>query len=316
MFFSLNKKIFYIISIFFIIASIIFILSFYIVYGGKIQEDQRAVFRRNQQYLQLLSENIYLRKQNFRLSQLENAQIEKREHELNLEKRLAKENQYSYNQRYETISNGIKIIALSGISFIFLLILISLWSRKHILKPINKISEIARYISSGDLSLRIPTKINPRTKDELDYLADSFNLMIDNIEKNIETIKERDEFLQSLVNGIPDGICVIDKSGKILIANDEYYKQCNKKRSLLKEKHKYCYYLNYQSEIPCPNKENCPITAIFNRNEKSFKSVHEFNQTTGKQLFINAAPLKIKTNNENKEYIIMSIRDLSEDIKF
>ena len=122
MFFSLNKKIFYIISIFFIIASIIFILSFYIVYGGKIQEDQRAVFRRNQQYLQLLSENIYLRKQNFRLSQLENAQIEKREHELNLEKRLAKENQYSYNQRYETISNGIKIIALSGISFIFLLI--------------------------------------------------------------------------------------------------------------------------------------------------------------------------------------------------
>ena len=57
MFFSLNKKIFYIISIFFIIASIIFILSFYIVYGGKIQEDQRAVFRRNQQYLQLLSEN-------------------------------------------------------------------------------------------------------------------------------------------------------------------------------------------------------------------------------------------------------------------
>ena len=74
MFFSLNKKIFYIISIFFIIASIIFILSFYIVYGGKIQEDQRAVFRRNQQYLQLLSENIYLRKQNFRLSQLENAQ--------------------------------------------------------------------------------------------------------------------------------------------------------------------------------------------------------------------------------------------------
>ena len=60
MFVSLNKKIIYSILFFFIISSLIFIYTFYIVYGNRIQEELRSNIQRNQQYIDLLYQNINL----------------------------------------------------------------------------------------------------------------------------------------------------------------------------------------------------------------------------------------------------------------
>ena len=54
MFFSLNKKFIYTIAIFFIFTAVLFVYTFYIVYGSKIQEEQKSTILRNQQYLELL----------------------------------------------------------------------------------------------------------------------------------------------------------------------------------------------------------------------------------------------------------------------
>ena len=62
MFFSLNKKFIYTLSLFFIFMAVIFVYTFYIVYGSKIQEEQKSTILRNQQYIELLYENINLRK--------------------------------------------------------------------------------------------------------------------------------------------------------------------------------------------------------------------------------------------------------------
>ena len=48
MFFSLNKKFLYTIAVFFIIAAVIFLSTFYNVYYNKILEEQRTTFARNQ----------------------------------------------------------------------------------------------------------------------------------------------------------------------------------------------------------------------------------------------------------------------------
>ena len=54
MFVSLNKKIIYSILFFFIISSLIFIYTFYIVYVNRIQEELRSNIQRNQQYIDRL----------------------------------------------------------------------------------------------------------------------------------------------------------------------------------------------------------------------------------------------------------------------
>lgn len=59
MFVSLNKNNLQY-PVFFIISSLIFIYTFYIVYGNRIQEELRSNIQRNQQYIDLLYQNINL----------------------------------------------------------------------------------------------------------------------------------------------------------------------------------------------------------------------------------------------------------------
>ena len=63
MFISLNRKIIYSILILFLITSVIFVYTFYLIYGSKIQEEQLYNIQRNQQYIDLLYKNINLSKE-------------------------------------------------------------------------------------------------------------------------------------------------------------------------------------------------------------------------------------------------------------
>ena len=63
MFFSLNKKLIYTITVFFLFTSLIFIYAFYILNANKIREEQKSAIARNQQYIELLYQNISLRKE-------------------------------------------------------------------------------------------------------------------------------------------------------------------------------------------------------------------------------------------------------------
>ncbi|MEW6601843.1 MAG: ATP-binding protein [Nitrospirota bacterium] len=56
----------------------------------------------------------------------------------------------------------------------------------YIVKPINRLAEITRKISDGDISLRAPIKEH----DETHSLAVSFNSMLDNLQKTQQSLKE------------------------------------------------------------------------------------------------------------------------------
>ncbi len=60
-----------------------------------------------------------------------------------------------------------------------------------IVKPINRLSEIARKVSGGDITLRAPIKEN----DETYLLAVSFNTMLDNLQETQQSLQESVELL-------------------------------------------------------------------------------------------------------------------------
>ena len=66
--------------------------------------------------------------------------------------------------------------------------------------------------------------------------------MLDNLENNFREIKEKEKFLQSLIDGIPDGIRVIDNDYNIVIANKKYYQQIGKNKNCVK-----CYEAPYSA---------------------------------------------------------------------
>lgn len=326
MFFSLNKKFIYTITLFFIFTAVIFVYTFYIVYGNKIQEEQKSTILRNQQYLELLYENINLRKDLYQvilsghesLVSKENIKIirgnnnlEEKQAELSREQQRTAQIVQNYDERYQAITEGIRLVLASSFLIILSMLLIWYLMQRLVLTPINKLAAVSRLVSSGNYNSRIDMSAKHLFQDELDDLSHTFNQMLDNIQSSIKQIKNQETFLQSIIDGIPDGIRVIDKDGNIVVANKEYYRQIGNYANCIGEK---CYTSSQKrSDFCSPSMFTCPLHEIMNKDAANVKVIQQFANATGRHLAINAAPLYI---DGQKTYIVEAIRDLSEDIHF
>lgn len=321
MFVSLNRKIIYSIIFLFMITSIIFVYTFYIVYGNKIQEEQRYSIQRNQQYIDLLYKNINMSKELRRiLKQNKDINIDSNvekiiysqpsEDQISEEQKQIYQTNKSFDERYAAIQESIKIFGISSILIIFAIIMLGYLITRWILNPINKISAVSGAVSNGDLSQRIKRNRTPRFTDELDYLTITFNKMLDNLQSVISEVKDKEAFLQALIDSIPDGIRVIDKDYNIIIANKAYYKQVGPSQ----KKCVKCYEASQKLEHSCPpDLFHCPLKEILRNKKSNVKVVQQFYEHPNRHLYINAAPL----HHAGKEpYIVESIRDLSDDINF
>ena len=325
MFVSLNRKIIYSILLLFLITSLVFVYTFYLVYGNKIQEEQLYSIQRNQQYIDLLYRNINISKElrqiladhptikvdesvkkNITISTSEDERIEQLAQE---QKRIAEISQ-SFDQRYKTIQESLKIFGISSILIVLSIIFLGLLITRWILNPINKIAAVSAEVSKGNLSVRIKEDRHSRFIDELDYLTLTFNKMLDNLQNVISALKDQEAFLQSLIDSIPDGIRVIDKDYNIIVANKAYYKQVG----LPQKNCGKCYQASQKTEAPCsPEAFHCPLREILNNGKTNVKVVQQFSAFPQRHLSINAAPLHYAGK---EQYIVESIRDLSDDINF
>ena len=68
--------------------------------------------------------------------------------------------------------------------------------RRWILSPLNKLSAASNEVAFGNLSNRITHNKQHYFPDEIDYLTETFNNMLDNLQNNIQEIKEKENFLQ------------------------------------------------------------------------------------------------------------------------
>ena len=326
MFFSLNKKFIYTIAIFFIFTAVLFVYTFYIVYGSKIQEEQKSTILRNQQYLELLYENINLRKDLSRLIRAGhedlvskenlnvirgNNNLEEKQAELSREQQRTAQIVQNYDERYQAITEGIRLVMASSFLIILSMLLIWYLMQRLVLTPINKLAAVSRLVSSGNYDSRVDMNDRRLFQDELDDLSLTFNQMLDNIQSSIRQIKNQEIFLQSIIDGIPDGIRVIDKDGNIVIANKEYYRQIGSSQNCIGQK---CFASSQKRNGFCPPSTfTCPLREIMNKDAANVKVIQQFANEPGRHLAINAAPLYI---DGQKTYIVEAIRDLSEDIRF
>ncbi len=325
MFISMNKKIIYSIVLLFFFTSLIFIYTFYKVYGNKIQEEQLQNINKNQQYFTLINKNINLTRELHQIikkhphieisdsevlksinTQTAEAQIK----QLTEESLRISENIKNYDSRYQAIQESFKILILSSLLIIIAILLLAYLMKLWILNPINRISAITQKVSNGDLSSRISRDHSPKFTDELDFLITTFNKMLDNLQSFITEIKDKEKFLQALIDSIPDGIRVIDENYNIIIANKAYKQQISSKNKNCEK----CFASSHSRKTPCSYQEyHCPLHEIIKNKNKNIRVVQQFAGQPQKHLSINAAPLQYK---DHTKYIIEAIRDLSDDINF
>lgn len=323
MFVSLNRKIIYSIFSLFLLSSIIFASTFYRAYSSKITQDQQATITRNRQYLDLLHRNVMLTKEiklllasdkNFKVDKNTFPQINTLISDttvsnflINEQKNLAERSKL-FDENYQTIYQGTSIILFNAILLSAFIILIGYLFNQWVLKPINNIANISEQISLGNLKLRIPLRDKIKYRDELDKFSMTFNQMLDNIENMILTVQDKEKFLQSLIDSIPDGIRVIDKNYNIIIANKAYYEQSKDS----KKSNKKCYTSSFCNNHPCIN-EKCPIQEILQKGKNKSTTIQQFAANPNKYLSVNSALMQYDSVHR---YVVEAIRDLSDDIDF
>jgi len=85
----------------------------------------------------------------------------------------------------------------------------------RMIKPINRMIQVARQFSEGDFSRRIIQS----SKDEIGELAATLNKMAQDIENKIREIKAQNQKLAAIFNSMIEGVMVIDKAGRIVSVN-------------------------------------------------------------------------------------------------
>jgi two-component system nitrogen regulation sensor histidine kinase NtrY len=124
-----------------------------------------------------------------------------------------------------------------------LIIFMALWASLRIAKsitvPIQSLAEATRTVAHGDLDFRI----NLQRDDEIGLLINSFNKMLDDIQKGKYSLevayKESDRrrlSMESILQSINTGVMFFDRSGRIMTINDAACNMLNIDRNNFKEK--------------------------------------------------------------------------------
>jgi signal transduction histidine kinase len=321
MYISLNKKILYSLFVFTVFLILVFFAIFINFYSQKMQDSRNSVYMRNQYIVELLTENIHLQStiadivrdhpeiSKNKYYNLGSGKIDVAQRELTNERKLNEELRKNYNSNQEAIIVGAKIVVISLVIVLLLILLLIVSLDRWVINPLNRLINISNDVSSGIFSSRLPIPQKRLFQDEFDILNKTFNQMLESIENNIEENKMREQFLQQLIDAIPDGIRVIDINHNVVMANAAFYKLLKLKTSCIGQKCHAAY--GYKCDV-CPQSHyNCPIQYI-QKTTDSFHAIHEVGKTP---LYVNAAKL-VFGKKANDYYIIEALHDLSQDVLF
>lgn len=309
---KLNKKFLLTVLILFLSSAGLFTIIFNSTVSKKIRSEQNNLLTRSQYVIELLNENISLRKQ---LNKLQSAEtnnkspqnlIQKQE-ELTREQKLNEELNKNYNENYEALKEILHILgfsaALTFISLFFLWFLLKYW----VILPVDTLTNLSLEVAGGNFSKRLPAR-QTLMPDEFDILIQTINFMLDNIEENITKIKEKETFLQTIIDTVPDAIRVIDENYNIVLSNKAYTELVKKNYFAPSAK---CYgSYHCKATTPCESSQFiCPFKELKKHKSQNLKAIHNVNN---RPLSINAAQLNLN----GQTGIIESIRDLSDNITY
>lgn len=124
---------------------------------------------------------------------------------------------YSLESMDAIISQVITLFIVSSLISMFLLIILSNYMAKSILKPIRLLVESTKNVSHGYYAELIHYDV----KDEVGELTSNFNKMIIDISDKITKVEEEKQKLSAIISSIDDGIFAISLENNILMANEK-----------------------------------------------------------------------------------------------
>ncbi|MEW6416700.1 MAG: PAS domain-containing protein [Nitrospirota bacterium] len=132
-------------------------------------------------------------------------------------------------------------------------------------------------------------------------------------EKALKEATKSETFLSSILDGVGEGVIVIDRNLKIITANSSYLKQV--KNTIDNVIGKHCYEVSHRFDKPCYEKgEECGIKDVFETGEK-YGAIHTHHDKAGNPIYVEINLYPIKDSSGNVTSVIECIDDVTEKMK-
>jgi two-component system phosphate regulon sensor histidine kinase PhoR len=122
---------------------------------------------------------------------------------------------YSFSDIAERLDQQIWHLLLVLAAALVLAALLSYGLIRTLGRPVNEMVNVARSIGRGEYERRLRSLPGR----EFSKLAEAINTMAANIDSQIETITWQNEQLEAVLNGMREGVMVLDRSGRIKSVN-------------------------------------------------------------------------------------------------
>ena len=184
--------------------------------------------------------------------------------------------------------------------------------RRYVVRPAARLTEASERLAAGELD----TRIHLPGHDEFSLLADRFNGMAESLRGKIHELQQKEDYLQALVDAIPDGVRVIDEDFRVVLANASYRRQLG--YSDAKPAPSLCYAATHGRDAPCPGQLTlCTLKEVTATNEP-LRLVERHVCADGEKLDVEtyAAPLQVMRDGRPRRMVVESIRDLRRQVRF
>jgi signal transduction histidine kinase len=187
--------------------------------------------------------------------------------------------------------------------------------RRYVISPVEHLSALSSQLSGGNLAARSALG----GSDELANLGVAFNDMAASLQGKVRELQEKEQFLQRLVDAIPDGVRIIDQEYQVILANDTYRQQMHlgQPEGPPGVPEHRCY-AAHGRDSPCPTTlVTCPLQEV-TRNESPLRVVHRHQRSDGSTLDVEvyAAPMSVVMDGVPQLLVVESIRDLEQQVRF
>lgn len=182
-----------------------------------------------------------------------------------------------------------------------------------VVRPLAELDKASRALAAGDLETRVEPAVNG--SDEIAGLYASFNAMAASLRTSLETVREKERFLQAVMDTVPDGLRVIDANYRVVMANEAYARMTGTDLATAVSRH--CYAARGLSEPCAPTLATCPFHAL-TATQTSLRYMHEIRTDDGSELLAEISASRLSTGPADAPvtYIVEAIRDAHQQVRF
>ncbi|MCE1238134.1 MAG: ATP-binding protein [Hyphomicrobiales bacterium] len=199
------------------------------------------------------------------------------------------------------------LLAGSGGVVLLSLVLATWWMlRRGVTGPVARLAAVSRALERGDLGARV----GATAQDEIGELGRSLDRMADRLATTVSDVQEREDFLQAVLDAVPDGIRVIDEDYRIIRANRAYCAQVGlSPRDVVGRR---CHALSHGRADPCvPTLTTCPLVELTEPGASiKFTDRHRSGDDSDIAVEVAAAALTLADRDGVRRVVVEAVRDL------